>query len=162
MTADNKSVAYRWGQVLALLDAATPRGLSPGVFNTALTAPANNFAQLMRKALPLPSDIDDLMGKILSDIQAWPENLSLVEQGDAQLGYYHTRPTLPEHKKPTRGRPSKREEIDWDAVDWDKSDADISDDLGCTRQAVCQMRAKRSMTKTIQAVPVDSSRLEGI
>ncbi|MGE9985998.1 hypothetical protein [Desulfovibrio sp. SGI.169] len=138
-----KSIAYRWGQVLALLDAATPRGLTVVALNNAMTSPANNFASLMRKALPLPPDIDDLMGKIISEVQSWPENLTLTEQGDAHLGYYHMRPTLPEHK-PTRGRPSKREEIDWSAVDWNKSDADISDELGCTRQAVRQMRAKRT------------------
>lgn len=137
------TIPYRWGQVLALLDAATPRGIRPARMHNAMTAPAVHFAPLLNAATLLTPELEAQLSEVLDDVQGWPAMLSTVEQGDAQLGYYHTRVKIavPEHTQ-QRGRPLKKHAANWSDVDWSKSDSEIADDAGCTRQAVYYARRR--------------------
>lgn len=91
------SVAYKWGQALALFDAATPGGLSAETMTGAVERPLLHLAGLVQKIKTgkVAPEIDEKLTEQLGEIPDLPEQYKIEEQGQVYLGYYNLRHTLP-------------------------------------------------------------------
>lgn len=94
---DDVSVAYKWGQALALFDAATPGGLSAETMTNAVERPLLHLADLARKikAENMDADLDEKLTRHLGEIPDLPEQYKIEDQGQVYLGYYSLRSSLP-------------------------------------------------------------------
>lgn len=88
-------IAYKWGEVLAILDAATPGGISPKGTNDAAERPLTTFPQLHARATAMTPELEKLLQERVAQIDDLPMQLSMEEQGSVYLGYYHLRSRLP-------------------------------------------------------------------
>lgn len=79
---------YHFGQALAILEAATPGGISPTTFNLAVAQPLVYLGQLRQKAQPTPEQ-EEMLAELLAKVPDLPERVKLEDQGPIWLGYYH-------------------------------------------------------------------------
>lgn len=90
-----KSAAYYFGQALAIIDQATPGGLSAATINKAMALPGLHFGRLIRDAQKhMTPELDQEMADVVNHVSDWPHSLTLVQQGDCQLGMAHMRQQL--------------------------------------------------------------------
>ncbi|HEY1128316.1 MAG TPA: type I-C CRISPR-associated protein Cas8c/Csd1 [Roseateles sp.] len=103
---DNPAPAYRLGRLFATLERIQEQAL-PGInatirdryYGAASTTPVTVFTTLLRlknahlKKLSdsFSSYFEKLIGEILAPLTGFPRQLSLAEQGEFALGYYHQR-----------------------------------------------------------------------
>ena len=107
LNSSHKSGAYLCGRLLAVLEEAQLRAsgfnlnktLVDRFYGAASTAPATVFGGLIRSATTahLPAvgkEVNILMEEVISALdegQGFPKTLSLVEQAEFGLGFYHQR-----------------------------------------------------------------------
>lgn len=90
-----KSAAYYFGQALAIIEKAMPGGLSATAINNAMALPGSYFGQLIRDAQKhMTPELDREMADVVDHVSDWPHSLTLVQQGDCQLGMAHMRQQL--------------------------------------------------------------------
>lgn len=98
-----KSVAYHYGEALAIIDVALKdhhmgHGLQPTELGQASIAPVNSFGPLMARAVPKMTGpkarLHDMMGDVLDNVQQFPDRLSIAEQGEFWIGYNHMQSRL--------------------------------------------------------------------
>ena len=109
LDAENKNIGYRLGRLFAVLEriqeAANP-GLNATIkdryFASASSAPVTVFGNLMRLAQHHLSKIkkekpgyavclEKLLQEIVDGLTVFPAHLSLDDQGQFAIGYYHQR-----------------------------------------------------------------------
>lgn len=89
------SAANKWGEAIAILDAATPGGLSDLAKTGAVEHPLKSLSGLITKAKKLTPELDKMLQERLAHIPSLPESLLLEDQGAVWIGYYHLRAALP-------------------------------------------------------------------
>ena len=101
---NNPNVGYRLGRLFAVLE-KIQQAANPGInatirdrfYASASSTPAAVFGNLMRlknhhlAKLDKPGFFESLIGEIVDGIQIFPSHLSLEEQGQFAIGYYHQR-----------------------------------------------------------------------
>ena len=145
-TSTNLLVAF--GRLLAVVEHALGR-MSPGAINNSMTLPRKYLMGVqLQRALPvirkypaLESILSEIMDTMEISELEHIDRVPLVEQGTIQLAYYQQARHLPPiTKRPARGPAG----VDWTSVDWSRGDAAIGEELGVTRQAVRNARAKHT------------------
>ena len=98
--------SYLLGRLFAILEKIQKdtgvENLASKNFNGAMSQPSRTFPSLFRKSqyyLKKLSDVskvyyDRLIQDIMENINSFPEHLSLIEQGEFVLGYYHQKENL--------------------------------------------------------------------
>lgn len=90
-----QSAAYYFGQALAIIDQATPGGLSAATINKAMSLPAAHFGQLILAAQKyMVPELDQAMAKVVDHISDWPHSLTIAQQSDCHIGMAHMRQQL--------------------------------------------------------------------
>lgn len=90
-----QSPAYYFGQALAIIDSAMPNGLPAAAISKAMALPTAHFGQLIRDAQKhMTPELDREMADVVDHVSDWPHSLTLVQQGDCQLGMAHMRQQL--------------------------------------------------------------------
>lgn len=136
------NIAYRWGQAVAVLEAATRGGFTPSCKNNAVTCPGGWWPRLLSMTVkPLPEPLAKRLAQVADGITEWPSTLSPQEQGEAQLGYWATIATL-ERVEDTGHGPARGSRRDWSDVDWSKKNAELAREQACTPQAVYAARKR--------------------
>ena len=91
MTID---VNYETGRAVATINRILPHGLRATTLDLIITnGPAQMMGPLLAKATPLasPEEHNHLM-EIISNIQDWPERMTVEQQGQFWLGFYRDKP----------------------------------------------------------------------
>lgn len=103
---DRPNQAYQCGRLLSILNAVQRHAQGPvnasivdRFYGAASTTPANIFPRLIRGAQPHLSKLDDKLARILDEriaevvsrITEFPRSLSLKDQAEFALGFYHQR-----------------------------------------------------------------------
>ena len=102
---ENKNIGYRLGRLFAVLEKIQTEA-NPGInatirdrfYASASATPAVAFGNLMRLKQHHLAKIESpgrkiyfekLLGEILEAVDVFPANLSLMDQGQFAIGYYH-------------------------------------------------------------------------
>ncbi len=105
LNKDNRNVGYRLGRLMAILEGAQTSGRKPNktiidrYYGAASTRPGIVFPRLLAMAQHhisklsggLPWYFQNEVSEILDGIRSFPTVMSLEEQGQFALGYYHQR-----------------------------------------------------------------------
>ena len=143
------ATAEIWGRIYAVIDNATPGGMTATALQHAGQEPGLRFAAHHNRVARRIANDDTLasrMGELLPmvDADAMQAEYGTAEQGFFLRGLYAERGTLPPPQGGAPGRPKKGspQAIDWSAADWGKGNADIARDLGVSRQGVAVKRER--------------------
>jgi hypothetical protein len=88
--------------------------------------------------------LDNKIAELINNLDAdYERALTMEEQGDWWLGYYHEKGKKDDSEavEPEQTRPR----VDWSAADWTKSDAELADIHGVSRQAARAARLRRQV-----------------
>ena len=110
---ENTNIGYRLGRLFAVLE-RIQESANPGInatirdkfYASASSTPNAVFGNLMRlknhhlAKLTKTGFFEGLLGDVISEIPAFPSHLSLDEQGQFAIGYYHQRQDFFTKKEP--------------------------------------------------------------
>jgi len=142
------AAAEIWGRIYAVIDNATPGGLTAVSINNAAQAPGLHFAEHHNRAFRrmvktgLLGRMTELMNMLEPD--HIKDSYALIEQGNFFRGFYAERSKLPPRQGGAPGRPQKGsgQEVAWSDVNWTLSNAEIARAKGVSPQAVAAQRKR--------------------
>ena len=139
-----------WGSVYAVINYLTPKGLTAKEINDATQRPGEHFARLHGRVIRnMPRWADERLIELLNqlDPEDFDLNLTLVQQGQWQLGYYHEKSRLIKQAEQViarAGAPLAKDRINYAGMDWSKSDAELAREHGVTRQTMLKQRKRHA------------------